>query len=107
MFSSLAAGMSRVATPRFFVTLGDMPWIQPAVYAALLQCPKDCDAVFPVFEGRRGHPVLFGQRMKEEALRADPATGSMREIASRMSVHEMPWDDGSIHRDIDTPRDCP
>ena len=106
MFSSLRAGIARVTTPRFFVTLGDMPWIQPAVYMALLQCPEDADAVFPVFEGRRGHPVLFGQRMKEEMLLADPATGSMRAIAARLVEHEMPWLDGSIHRDIDTPRDC-
>jgi molybdenum cofactor cytidylyltransferase len=105
MFSSLQAGIRGVATPRFFVTLGDMPWIRPAVYTALLRCPGDNEAVFPVFEGRRGHPVLFGRRLKEEALRADPATGSMRAIAAGLAVHEMPWEDGSIHRDIDTPRD--
>jgi molybdenum cofactor cytidylyltransferase len=107
MFSSLRAGLSRVSTPRFFVTLGDMPWIKPAVYLALLQCPGESEAIFPVFEGRRGHPVLFGPRMKEEVLTADPATGSMREIAARLGAMEMSWGDDSIHRDIDTPGDCP
>jgi molybdenum cofactor cytidylyltransferase len=105
MFSSLQAGIRRAAAPRLFVTLGDMPWIGPAVYTALLQCRQDPDVVFPVHGGRRGHPVLIGPRMKAAALSADPATGSMREIAGRLEVLEMPWDDDSIHRDIDTPRD--
>lgn len=105
MFSSLQAGIRLAETPWLFITLGDMPWIRPAVYAALLRCPRDHDAVFPAHDGRRGHPVLIGPRMKEAVLDADPATGSMRKIAELLDAVEMPWDDDSIHRDVDSPRD--
>jgi molybdenum cofactor cytidylyltransferase len=101
MFSSIRRGVGSVTTSRFFVTLGDMPWIRPEVYHALL-CFPPADVVFPVFDRVRGHPVLFAARMKEEILRADPETGAMREIAARHRVGELPWNDRSILRDIDT-----
>ena len=103
-FSSIRCGVAYVRTGRFFVSLGDMPWIRPALYTALLQSPP-IDAVFPVFGGRRGHPVLFSQKVKREVLAADPETGSMKDIASRLEVRELPWGDDSILRDIDTAED--
>lgn len=101
MFSSIRRGVERVATRRFFVTLGDMPWIRPEVYRALLGAPE-MDVVFPVFDGVRGHPVLFTGAVREAILRTDPAAGAMREIAARFPVRELPWRDASILRDIDT-----
>ncbi|HYW82995.1 MAG TPA: NTP transferase domain-containing protein [Spirochaetia bacterium] len=104
MFSSIRRGVEHVRAAKFFVMLGDMPWTPPEVYRALLQYAA-ADFVFPVFDGRRGHPVLCTARVKEEVLRADPAAGSMKEIASRLTVQELPWKDDSIHRDIDTAED--
>jgi molybdenum cofactor cytidylyltransferase len=104
MFSSIRRGVERVATRRFFVALGDMPWIRPEVYRALLAAPE-VDVVFPVFDGIRGHPVLFAGAVKEAILSADPAAGAMREIAAGFRVAEMPWMDASILRDADTPGD--
>lgn len=104
MFSSIRRGTEHVRTARFFVTLGDMPWIGPAVYTALLESTP-ADLVYPVSDGKRGHPVLCAARVKDEVRRADPAAGSMREIASRLMVEEMPWEDDTIHRDIDTMED--
>ena len=104
MFSSIRCGVAHVRTGRFFVSLGDMPWIRPALYTALLQCPP-MDAVFPVFGGRRGHPVLFSQKVKRAVLSADPETGSMKDITSRLAYRELPWGDDSILRDIDTTQD--
>jgi molybdenum cofactor cytidylyltransferase len=104
MFSSIRRGVERVATRRFFVTLGDMPWIRPEVYRALLAA-RELDVVFPTFDGVRGHPVLFTGAVKEAILRADPAAGAMREIAAGFRAAEMPWSDASILRDIDTPKD--
>jgi molybdenum cofactor cytidylyltransferase len=104
MFSSIRRGTGYVRTGRFFIMLGDMPWTGAEVYRALIQCAP-ADFVYPVFDGRRGHPVLCTTRVKDEVLRADPASGSMREIASRLTVQELPWEDDSIHRDIDTMED--
>lgn len=104
MFSSIQRGVGCLRTGRFFVTLGDMPWILPEVYEALIRWTP-ADFVFPVSGGRRGHPVLCDAKVKEDVLRSDPATGSMREIASRRSVAEMAWNDDSIRHDIDTMED--
>jgi molybdenum cofactor cytidylyltransferase len=104
MFSSIRCGVAHVRTGRFFVSLGDMPWIRPALYTALMQSPP-IDAVFPVFGGRRGHPVLFSQKVKRKVLSADPETGSMKDITSRLEVRELAWGDDSILRDIDTLED--
>jgi molybdenum cofactor cytidylyltransferase len=81
-----------------------MPWIPPEVYGALLRC-AETDVVFPVFNGERGHPVLFNAKVKDEVLCADPGMGSMREIAERFPVAELPWTDDSVLRDVDTLHD--
>jgi molybdenum cofactor cytidylyltransferase len=105
MFSSLLCGMAEVATPRFFVTPGDMPWITAGVYERLLECPP-ADAVFPVFAGRRGHPVLFDAKVRYTAESAGPGAASgMREIAAGLACAEVPWEDDSVLRDIDVPED--
>jgi molybdenum cofactor cytidylyltransferase len=104
MFSSLFRGMRKVETGRFFIALGDMPMIGPEVYIALLQAPP-AEVVAPVFRGTRGHPVLLGQRVKDEALRQDPASGSMRKILAGYPVSEVPWEDDTILSDVDTPED--
>jgi molybdenum cofactor cytidylyltransferase len=104
MFSSIQCGARAVRTGRFFVTLGDMPWITPAVYAALWESAR-AEAVFPVHRGMRGHPVLFGEEVVTAVRESDPAAGSMREIASRFTVQELAWGDDSILRDVDTMAD--
>lgn len=104
IFGSVRLGVSHAATARFFVTLGDMPWITEAVYQALLG-EDEADVVFPVHDGRRGHPVLFHERVKPAIAAANPSRGSMRAIVESFRVREMPWPDASILRDIDTESD--
>jgi molybdenum cofactor cytidylyltransferase len=105
MFSSVQLGVSRVMTRRFFVTLGDMPWITPAVYEALQDAAAGADVVFPAFGGRRGHPVLFHERVRDAVAAGDPAGGSMRAIAEAFQVRDLAWPDDSVIRDVDTPED--
>jgi molybdenum cofactor cytidylyltransferase len=102
MFSSIRRGAMGVDTDRFFVVLGDKPFIEPDVYRALLGAPP-ADAVFPVFGGERGHPVLLSRAVREAVLAADPQSGSMPGIISRFTVSELAWSDDSILRDIDMP----
>ena len=104
MFSSIRLGVSRVRTRRFFVTLGDMPWILPEAYAALLE-NEEADVVFPVHGGMRGHPVLFSERVKDAIAAADPESGSMRAVVESFHVSEVQWPDDSVLRDIDTEAD--
>lgn len=104
MFSSIRLGVASVMTRRFFVTLGDMPWITAAAYSALLR-HEEADVVFPEHDGMRGHPVLFHERVKDAITSADPAVGSMRAIAESFRISELHWPDDSVLRDIDTEMD--
>lgn len=104
MFSSLQCGAGRVETERFFIAPGDMPLLTTAVYKALLDAAP-ADVVFPVFGGRRGHPVLLGKKVAEEMARTDPATGIMRGILAGFASREIEWPDDSILRDVDTPQE--
>jgi len=102
MFSSIQCGVARVDTDHFFVVLGDKPFIRSEVYLSLLQAPR-ANAVFPVFDGERGHPVLLDRIVREAVLAANPVTGSMPGLLSELEVREVPWSDDSILRDVDTP----
>jgi molybdenum cofactor cytidylyltransferase len=101
MFSSIQRGVSCVDTDRFFIVLADKPFIRPEVYVSLLHA-ESADAIFPVFDGKRGHPVLLSNAVREAVLAGDPMTGSMRSLLSGLNVEEIPWPDDSILRDIDT-----
>jgi len=104
MFSSIRLGVASVRTERFFVTLGDMPWITPAVYEALLR-HEVADVVFPEHGGMRGHPVLFRERVRGAISAADPLHGSMRAVAESFHISELRWPDDTVLRDIDTEND--
>jgi molybdenum cofactor cytidylyltransferase len=104
MFSSIQCATRELETERFFITLGDKPLISPEVYRSLL-LSHHVGTVFPVFGGVRGHPVLLDAGVAEAILQEDPARGSMQEILRGFTVHEIPWTDDSILRDIDTPEE--
>jgi molybdenum cofactor cytidylyltransferase len=104
MFSSIQRGAALVDTDRFFIVLGDKPFIRPEVYAFLLAAPA-ADAIFPVHAGERGHPVLLSRGVREAILAAEADTGSMPRVLLRFTVKEIEWPDDSILRDIDTPEE--
>jgi molybdenum cofactor cytidylyltransferase len=104
MFCSQQQGIAQVRSDRFFIMPGDMPLVPADVYRALL-AGVPAEAVFPVFQGMRGHPVLFSRRVGDAALREDPGTGRMRDIARRFDCRDVQWTDGTILRDIDTKDD--
>ncbi len=104
MFSSIRRGVELVETERFFIALGDMPLVGPACFRALARTPP-ADIVFPVFGGRRGHPVLVHARVRGSIRAADPARATMRALAARWQAGELAWTDDSIFNDIDTPAD--
>ena len=104
MFSSIRRGAAEVDSGRFFITPADMPWIRSDAYAAL-EGSEPSDAVFLKFDGRRGHPVLVSQRVRQAVLEADPSVPTMRQLIARFPVREIEWADDSILRDIDTRED--
>jgi molybdenum cofactor cytidylyltransferase len=103
MFSSIRTGVAHLDTGRFFICLADLPLVRRELFEALLRL--EAEVVVPVHLGRRGHPVLLGPAVAGRILETDPATGIMREIIREFPVHELPWYDDTILRDVDTPED--
>jgi molybdenum cofactor cytidylyltransferase len=66
MAATLRAGVAAMPADAAgaFVLLGDMPLIPPEVLGLLARAiVSGAKAAAPVYDGRRGHPVLFGAAM--------------------------------------------
>lgn len=86
--------------------LGDMPWVAPSTYRALVDNWRASDAgiVVPTYDGKRGNPVVFGAR-HFDALEAVSGDTGGRVLMDREPVERVAVDDPGIHRDVDRVRD--
>jgi len=108
MGHSLAIGVKALANARsraIAVLLGDMPWIADASLQHLIESADAERIVFPLHNGERGHPVLFGRRYWHELERL---TGD-RGAKAVLEAHEEAWlglemADPGVLRDVDTPQ---
>lgn len=107
MFSSVKAGVAQVKEARFFIALADQPHIPIVVYRQLLAAASAADVILPVYQNRRGHPLLLSSAVREAILRADEndPTVTLKRIISRFNIHEVAIEQQAIHFDIDTPED--
>ena len=108
MAASLACGVhaNRGATG-WLIGLADMPAIPPAAIAGVRDALLDgAGLAAPCCNGRRGHPVGFAARYREEllALQGDTGARHLLERDSSHVVHIKTVSDG-IFADIDSPAD--
>ncbi|RUR35594.1 nucleotidyltransferase family protein [Vreelandella populi] len=90
------------------ILLGDMPYLETGTLLALQRQASRDTIVRPCFEGRPGHPVIFGRTMwpaLERLSGGDGAKSVIKQYASRL--RECPVADAGILRDIDAPADLP
>ena len=90
-----------------FIFLGDMPRIPPTVPVALAGAMEGtADVAAPCFEGRRGHPVLFG-RAHFAALRAlQGGVGAQGVLAAAdLRLKLVDSSDAGVLFDVDRPED--
>ena len=82
----------------------DHPAVEPEVVAALLDtfAAEQPEVLVPIFEGRRGHPVIFSLRLFAELLAA-PLEEGARAVVRRHTARELPINDAGILADIDDP----
>jgi len=84
----------------------DQPHVLPATPQALVSAylRSDKPMVVPTFNGRRGHPALFGRAVFEEVMDAPVSQGARAVIrADPTRVLEIPVSDPAVLEDIDTP----
>ena len=109
MGSSVKCGIrnSPADAEAFMVLLGDQPLIDVQVMDTLIDAYRAVGhgIVIPVYNGRRGHPVIFAAQYRTELL----AIGDQgpREVVNKHSadIFEVPMDTPYVLSDMDTPQD--
>ncbi|MGE5581812.1 MAG: nucleotidyltransferase family protein [Bacillota bacterium] len=102
MFSSVKTGLRHLQGERFFFTPGDYPLISRNVCQKLLQA--DGDIVIPVFNGRKGHPLLLKTKITAELLKEDDGY-NLRDFIRRQGFVPVTVEDEGILWDLDTRED--
>lgn len=107
MLSSLQTGLQTLSPEiaACLVMMGDQPMmnIRTVDQIVLAYAQGKGEIVAPVYEGRRGHPVLFDRRFWPELLALQE--GAPRDVIRRYPEYQylVPAHDDSILRDLDTP----
>lgn len=108
MSTSLRAGMRALGpgVDAALVCLGDMPWIAPAHIDALIdafQPVEGREICVPMYQGKRGNPVLFGARLFEEMTQLAGDVGARALIDAHAEVvFQVPVDHSGVLVDVDT-----
>jgi molybdenum cofactor cytidylyltransferase len=82
----------------------DNPFIEKKLLDNLLKAIDDDGYTVPVFEGKRGHPILLGKSAAEH-LRKQPFSMDFREELKKFPRIEVSWPDKRILWNINTPED--
>ena len=107
---SVATGVSALSNDvsGALIALGDMPFVSADLVAEMIQDHSglgdhEMRISFPVYEGRRGNPVLWGRGFFEALAGLSGDIGGRRILAENpAAVNSISWTDDSIHNDIDT-----
>lgn len=102
MFSSVKTGLKKVKGNRFFLTPGDYPLIRKDTYEKMLKCKADI--VIPMYDGKKGHPVLVNSNLIGDILNNDNYE-SMRDFINSHNFTTVSLKDEGILMDADTPED--
>lgn len=109
--SSLKMGLLAVnpLSQGIIFALGDQPFVPAEVFNALMECyaQKMPMVVCPLFEGKRGNPVLFDRRTWPLLLKAQGDQGG-RQIFKFIPENEIYYIETlspGVLKDIDTPED--
>jgi molybdenum cofactor cytidylyltransferase len=107
--TSLAAGLAALPDhiEAVVICLGDMPWIGAAVIDSLIDGFQGQGIYLPTHQGRRGNPVLCARRYFAEMQSIEGDKGARGLIGKyEKAVHEVPWHDDSVLRDVDLLKDA-
>lgn len=108
MLSSVTVGLEAVegAVDGVLLCPVDHPRLPPELVDRLIAAFEATDGpiVLPVFQGRRGHPVLLASRLFQE-LKSAPASVGARQVVwnHAAAIVEIATESEAVVEDIDTP----
>jgi molybdenum cofactor cytidylyltransferase len=107
MGHSLAAGVNALqaqSAHSIAVLLGDMPWLSAGTLGLLLEHAGSQRIVFPLYQGRRGHPVVFGRQFWPQLQQLSGDSGAKGVLAAEpQACVAVPVDDPGVCADVDSP----
>ena len=109
MSSSVKCGIKNAPTDAeaYMLVLGDQPFIGPDIINKLIHSYHTGrhGIVVPVYNGQRGHPVIFDSRYKQELLSINGQ--GAKEVTEKHApdIFEVQVDAPDVLADIDTPQD--
>jgi molybdenum cofactor cytidylyltransferase len=107
MGHSLAAGAASLVDSKaqaVAILLGDMPWIALQTLRALTDAASASRILFPLHDGQRGHPVLFGREFWPALTPLTGDEGARTVVqANRDRCITLEVTDAGVLRDVDTP----
>ncbi len=110
MSSSIIAGLNLVDSQAqaVMLALGDLPLVDSETINRLMDefYNHDKGIAIPTYQGRRGHPVIFSIRYKEEQLKLTGDIGGRQIIKHHPDdILEVAVDSESVVTDVDTRND--
>jgi molybdenum cofactor cytidylyltransferase len=103
MFSSLQSGMAEAEGDALVVLPADMPFVESATVAVLLDVFASRAAIVsPKYHGKRGHPVILPPALRDEIRAAEP-TITLHDILKKHPDERVDVDveDRGVVRDVD------
>jgi molybdenum cofactor cytidylyltransferase len=94
------------ATEGMLLALVDHPLISSGVISSLIRAfdKTKKPIVLPVFNGKRGHPVIFASGLYQELLAAPLDTGARVVVWNHsLEIHEVPTDEEGVIMNLNDP----
>ncbi len=107
MLSSVKCGVQAIPyVMRFFISLGDQPFISPYTLRNLDLTSMGAPIVRPSYRGKHGHPLVIASDFADEILSLGPDE-TLNDFMKRHAdeIQEISVDDPAVVEDIDTPED--
>jgi len=110
MYSSIKAGIKTLAEEieAFFLLPADYAFVDSLTIRQLIQANAegDADVIYPVLNGRKGHPPLISASLKETILAGEPEGGLKELLKEKAMVSlEIPVGDPGVMIDLDSEED--
>ena len=106
--TSIAAGVRAAGDAAgWLIVLADMPWIDPVtIREAGSRLAVGASVVAPVYGGKRGHPVGFSRKWRDQLLALSGDRGAQGLVAAAGDEVELfDTQDPGVLLDVDHPRD--
>ena len=107
MYTSIKVGVEELAAEfdGFFMMPADIPFVSAKTIRQIGETflAADYSVVYPVYNGRRGHPPVISMRLSHEILTYD-GTGGLKTLLSKSSdsAYHLEVDDEGVLIDLDT-----